>query len=122
RPAAPPRMSLPLTLEAALRDASAADPAARGQAVRHLAAALLAELGDPPPGLHLAAAHPRGPAVVAALTAALDDPEVAIRAVAATGLGQLGQPEVLARIDPWLRDPDPGPDPGYLRECAAITC
>src|SRR5690606_23513626 len=64
----------------------------------------------------------RGPDVVATLTAALADPELAVRAVAATGLGQLGEPEVLAAIDPWLRDPDPGPGPGYLRECAAITC
>ncbi|WAS97482.1 HEAT repeat domain-containing protein [Nannocystis punicea] len=114
--------SLPITLEAALRDARSPDPTSRSVAVRHLAAALLAELGDPPPALHLAGGHPRGQAVVAALTAALEDPLVAIRAMAATGLGQLGEPDVIARIDPWLRDADPGPDAGYLRECAAITC
>ncbi|PCC67639.1 HEAT repeat [Nannocystis exedens] len=114
--------SLPLTLEAALRDARSPDPTSRSVAVRHLAAALLAELGDPSPALHLAAAHPRGEAVVAALTAALADPVVPVRAMAATGLGQLGEPDVIPHIDPWLQDPDPGPDAGYLRECAAITC
>lgn len=114
--------SLPITLEAALRDARSPDPTARSVAVRHLAAALLAELGDPSPGLHLATGHPRGEAVVAALTAALADPLVPVRAMAATGLGQLGEPDVIPHIDPWLHDADPGPDAGYLRECAAITC
>ena len=114
--------SLPITLEAALRDARSPDPTARSVAVRHLAAALLGELGDPSPALHLAAGHPLGAAVVAALTAALADPLVAVRAMAATGLGQLGEPDVIPHIDPWLHDADPGPDAGYLRECAAITC
>ncbi|MDC0715528.1 HEAT repeat domain-containing protein [Nannocystis bainbridge] len=114
--------SLPITLEAALRDARSPDPTSRSVAVRHLAAALLAELGDPSPALDLARGHALGEAVVAALTAALDDPQVPVRAMAATGLGQLGEPAVIARIDPWLQDPDPGPDAGYLRECAAITC
>lgn len=112
----------PITLDAALRDAASADPTARGLAVRHLAAALLAELGDPAPTLHVARAHPRGGAVVAALTRALDDGVVAVRAIAATGLGQLGEPDVIARIDPWLHDADPSLDAGHLRECAAITC
>ncbi|MCY1053909.1 HEAT repeat domain-containing protein [Nannocystis sp. SCPEA4] len=114
--------SLPITLDAALRDARSPDPNTRNLAVRHLPAALLAELGEVPPGLHVAAGHPRGEAVVAALTAALDDPVVAVRALAATGLAQLGEPDVIPRIDPWLADPDPGPDAGHLRECAAITC
>ncbi|MCY1069707.1 HEAT repeat domain-containing protein [Nannocystis sp. RBIL2] len=114
--------SLPITLEAALRDARSPDPTSRSVAVRNLAAALLAELGDPSPALHLAAGHPLGEAVVAALTAALADPVVPVRAMAATGLGQLGEPDVIPHIDPWLHDADPGPDAGYLRECAAITC
>lgn len=115
-------MPAPLTLEAALRDARDPDPNVRGQAVRCLAAALLAELGDPPPRLGVATAHPRGAEVVAALTRAASDPVVAVRAIAATGLGQLGEPAALELVDPWLADLDPGPDAGHLRECAAITC
>lgn len=112
----------PLTLDAALRDAGSPDPQVRGQAVRCLAPALLAALGDPPARLHLATAHPRGPAVVTALTRAVDDPDVAVRALAATGLGQLGEPDILPVLDRWLADPAAHPDAGYLRECAAITC
>lgn len=112
----------PLTLDAALRDLASPDPAARGQAAQHLAAALLAELGDPPPRLNLAAAHPSGQAARAALTRALDDPAVPVRALAAAGLGQLGDPDVLPRVAPWLADPSSQPDAGHLRECAAIVC
>lgn len=111
-----------LTFGAALRDLDAADPSARGQAAQHLPAALLAELGDPAPRLHLAERHPQGPAALRALTRALADPAVPVRALAATSLGQLGDPDVLTVITPWLADPSTHPDAGHLRECAAITC
>jgi hypothetical protein len=48
------------------------------------------------------------------------DPALAIRAVAATGLGQIGAPELLTAIpDEWFTRSDP--DAAYLRECAAIA-
>lgn len=62
----------------------------------------------------------RGPEVLAVLLRAIErDPAVAIRAVAATGLGQIGAPELLTAVpDEWFTRADP--DAAYLRECAAI--
>ena len=112
---------LPITLEAALRDADVVDAKARTLALTHLASAYLERLGRSEPLWQAATHHAQGPAVLAALLrAATRDPALAIRAVAATGLGQIGAPELLTAIpDEWFTRSDP--DAAYLRECAAIA-
>lgn len=116
-----PAPSLPITLEAALRDADVLDGKARTLAITHLASAYLERLGRSEPLWQAATRHERGPEVLAALLRAVDrDPALAIRAVAATGLGQIGAPELLTAIpDEWFTRSDP--DAAYLRECAAIA-
>lgn len=116
-----PASSLPITLEAALRDADVLDGKARTLAITHLASAYLERLGRSEPLWQAATRHERGPEVLAALLRAVErDPALAIRAVAATGLGQLGAPELLTAIPgEWFTRSDP--DAAYLRECAAIA-
>ena len=111
---------LPITFEAALRDADAVDLKARTLALTHLGSAYLERLGRSEP-LWLAHTHDeRGPEVLAALLRAVErDPAPPIQALAATGLGQLGAPELLAVIpDEWFTRSDS--EAAYQRECAAI--
>ncbi|MBL8969327.1 MAG: hypothetical protein JNK56_02020, partial [Myxococcales bacterium] len=116
-----PASSLPITLEAALRDADVVDDKARTLAITHLASAYLERLGRSDPLWQAATRHERGPEVLAILLRAIErDPALAIRAVAATGLGQIGAPELLTAIpDEWFTRADA--DAAYLRECAAIA-
>ena len=116
-----PASSLPITLEAALRDADVVDDKARTLAITHLASAYLERLGRSEPLWQAATRHERGPEVLAILLRAIErDPALAIRAVAATGLGQIGAPELLTAIpDEWFTRADA--DAAYLRECAAIA-
>jgi len=111
---------LPITLEAALRDADVLDVKARTLAITHLASAYLERLGRSRPRWNAQAAHPRGPEVLAALLRALErDPAAPIQALAAAGLGQLGAPELLDVVPPaWFTST--APDAAYQRECAAI--
>jgi HEAT repeat protein len=112
-----------LTLAAALRDATAPRPQARVKAIQNLAPALLAELEVPGPHWQAAHAHARGAEVTATLSRALDDDDPAIAALAAVGLGTIGDPDLLGRIEGWL-ERDDGDDPEgaqFVRECAAIA-
>jgi hypothetical protein len=111
---------LPISLDAALRDADVLDLKARTLAITHLGAAYLEVLGRVDPLWEAHAADPRGPAVLAVLLRALErDPAAPIRAVAATGLGQIGAAELLTAVpDGWFTEV--GDDAAYRRECAAI--
>ncbi len=115
-----PVTALPITLEAALRDADVLDVKARTLAITHLASAYLERLGRTQPLWQAEAAHPLGPDVLAALLRALErDPAAPIQALAAAGLGQLGAPELLDAVPPaWFTATDA--DAAYRRECAAI--
>lgn len=115
-----PRSLLPITLDAALRDAEVLDVKARTLAITHLAAAYLERLGRTEPLWQAHAEHDLGPAVLAALLRAIErDPATPIQALAAAGLGQIGAPELLSAVpDEWFTRTDP--DAAYLRECAAI--
>jgi HEAT repeat protein len=112
--------ALPITLEAALRDADVRDVKARTLAITHLASAYLERLGRAQPLWQAAAVHPRGPEVLAALLRAVErDPAPPIQALAAAGLGQLGAPELLDVVPPgWFTSTEP--EAAYQRECAAI--
>lgn len=113
--------ALPITLEAALRDADVRDVKARTLAITHLAGAYLERLGRTQPLWQAAEADPRGPEVLAALLRAVErDPAPPIQALAATGLGQIGAPELLAAVPPaWFTST--APEAAYQRECAAIA-
>lgn len=112
--------SPPITLAAALRDATLADTRARDLAIRHLADALLAELG-PGPRWRAADRHPRGPEVLALLRRAeAGDPSPVIRAFATVGLGQLGDPEAIAPLTRALAGDGDDEASAFRRECAAI--
>lgn len=111
----------PITLGAALRDAGLAETRARDLAIRHLADALLAELGGGD-RWRIAERHARGAEVLAALRRALTgDPSPVIRGFAGIGLGQLGDPEALVPLREMLAD-ETGEDERavFLRECGAI--
>lgn len=112
--------ALPITLEAALRDADTLDVKARTLAITHLASAYLERLGRADPLWQAQAQHPRGPEVLAALLRALErDPAAPIQALAAAGLGQIGAPELLDAVPPaWFTAT--AADAAYQRECAAI--
>lgn len=111
---------LPITLEAALRDADAVDHKARTLAITHLAGAYLEAIGHSDPLWQAHTHDARGPAVLAALLRAVErDPAPPIQALAATGLGQIGAPELLTAIpDAWFTSSET--DAAYQRECAAI--
>lgn len=111
---------LPITLEAALRDADALDVKARTLAITHLASAYLERLGRTDPLWQAHTAHPLGPSVLETLLRALErDPAAPIQALAAAGLGQIGAPELLdATPTAWFTST--APDAAYQRECAAI--
>ena len=114
---------LPITLDAALRDADLDDDKARILALTHLGSTYLTALGSAEPVWQARTREPRGEAVQAALLRALaGDPIVANRALAAVGLGQLGAPELLAAIpDAWFASDARDPAIAYCRECAAIA-
>ena len=114
------KSSLPITLEAALRDADVLDVKARTLAITHLASAYLERIGRSEPLWQAETAHPLGPEVLATLLRALGrDPAAPIQALAAAGLGQLGAPELLDAVPPaWFTSIEA--DAAYRRECAAI--
>jgi len=111
----------PITLSAALRDAGLAETRARDLAIRHLADALLVELGDGA-RWRIAEQHARGPEVLAALRRALAaDPSPVIQGFAGIGLGQLGDPEALVPLRNMLADEtDEHEGAVFRRECGAI--
>ncbi|MBL9103112.1 MAG: HEAT repeat domain-containing protein [Myxococcales bacterium] len=117
------RDPLPISLDAALRDADVLDLKARTLALTHLGSAYLQALGAPDPVWQAHARDPRGPDVRAALLRALErDPATPIRALAAVGLGQLGAPDLLAALpDEWFHPEARADDLAYARECAAIA-
>jgi HEAT repeat protein len=110
-----------LTLAAALRDCSSPRAEAKVKAVQNLAPALLGELDRPGPRWKAASEHARGDDVIAALQAALADEDPAVQGLAATGLGMLGEAEVLDRCARWLALTDDDEDAGFLRQCGAIA-
>ncbi len=127
---------IPLSLDAAIRDAEEADPRVRNVALQHLGLCLLQEIGEqqpPRPIWQAAGKHPQGPAVQDLLRNAIaTDAAPANRAVAAASLGQLGDPRVLGMVVAWASVPattsadsallDFDEDAQrYLRECAVIA-
>lgn len=111
-----------ISLAAALRDIDSEQARYREQAARNLAPALLEELGKPGPRWRATAEHPRGDAVLRALTDLLDD-EVTppMRGQAAVALGTLGEPPVLDAVESWLTLMGDDEDRVYLRQCALIS-
>ncbi|MEX1368730.1 MAG: HEAT repeat domain-containing protein [Nannocystaceae bacterium] len=110
-----------MTLDAALRDVERDDPRVREPAVRNLAPALLAELGQTGPRWDAAAEHPRGESVIEALGRRLDDDEPALRGHAATGLATLGDVTVLEPAEGWLELTGDDEHRAYLRQCGVIA-
>lgn len=112
-----------LTLDAALRDASATRPDARDKAIANLAPALLGELSRAGPAWRAADDHPRGAEVVAAFVATLSDQEAPAsrRGMAAIGLGTIGEPSLISRIESWLTEDSNDEARVFLRECALIA-
>ena len=111
-----------LTLAAAIRDADCEKAEPRHKAIRSIAGALLLEIGKPGPLWRAAELHPSGPQVVAALQAALarvDD--VALRSMAAIGLGMIGEPSVVERVADWIDLAGDDADASFQRECAVIA-
>ncbi|MCB9701366.1 MAG: HEAT repeat domain-containing protein [Myxococcales bacterium] len=111
----------PITLPAALRDAGHDDPRVRDKALRHLADALLAELG-PGPRWRAAERHPRGADALATLRrAAEEDPSPVLQGFAAIGLGQLGDLHSLPVLRAMLTEETEGEEASFRRECGAIA-
>lgn len=111
-----------LTLAAAIRDADCAKAEPRHKAIRNLAPALLMEIGEPGPLWRAAERHRDGPQVVAALQAALAHPDdVALRSMAAIGLGTIGEASVVDRVASWIDLPGDDADASFQRECAVIA-
>ncbi len=115
-------MARPITLPAALRDVADGKPLVRNIAVRHLAGLLLDALGSTRPVWRAADQHERGPAVRDALRrCARDDEDAGIRALAATGLGQLGDEELVEIVTPWIERDAVDLDATFARECGLIA-
>ncbi|MGH1343165.1 MAG: HEAT repeat domain-containing protein [Nannocystales bacterium] len=111
-----------LSFAAALRDADAKRPEARHKALRSMAPAFLVEIGKPGPRWLATAGHPDADAVATALFDALRQSEdIPLAALAAIGLGMLGEPEVLDAIAPWVELEGTDDEQSFRRECAVIT-
>ncbi|MCA9658470.1 MAG: HEAT repeat domain-containing protein [Myxococcales bacterium] len=112
----------PITLAAALRDATHDNPKVRDKALRHMADALLAEIDRDAPRWRAAARHPRGAAVLEALGRAVrEDPSPVLQGFAAIGLGQLGDPLALPVLREALETAGEGEELSFRRECGAIA-
>ena len=95
-----------LSLAAAIRDADASRTEARHKAIRSIAPAFLVEIGKPGPRWKATAGHAQHEAIVEALFEALRQPEdVPLAALAAIGLGMLGEPAVLRELTAIARWP-----------------
>ncbi len=112
-----------LTLQAALRDCTAKRVPARHAALRNLAPALLQAIARPLPTWDACALHPEGERVRTALLHAVKHDEPAMAGVAALGLGQLGQREVLAATQSWLEDNALASDSDrtFRRQCCILA-
>jgi len=111
-----------LSLAAALRDADAKRPEARHKALRAMAPAFLVAIGKPGPRWLATADHPDADAIETALFNALrQNKDVPLAALAAIGLGMLGQPDVLDAIAPWVELEGTDDEQSFRRECAVIT-
>lgn len=111
-----------LTLAAALRDSDAERTEARHKAIRSMAPAFLVEVGKPGPLWRATAEHPDHEAIVAALFSALgQSTDVPLAALAAIGLGMLGEADVLSAVEPWVQLEGTEDEHSFRRECAVIT-
>lgn len=111
-----------LTLAAALRDADAERTEARHKAIRSMAPALLVELGTPGPRWKAAEGHADRDAITEAMFDALrQSADVPLAALAAIGLGMLGEPDVLDAVAPWVELEGTEDEQSFQRECAVIT-
>jgi HEAT repeat protein len=111
-----------ITLEAAIRDAGSPTDNARNIAVRNLATALLAEIGEPGPRWRAADKHERGEVVLETLRhVARHDPLAPIRGLAIIGLGRLGDPSTIEESATWIALDGDAEDDAFLRECAVIA-
>lgn len=111
-----------LTLAASLRDANAKRSDARHKALRSMAPAFLVEIGKPGPRWLATADHPDADAISTALFEALRQSEdVPLAALAAIGLGMLGEPDVLDAVAPWVDLEGTDDEQSFRRECAVIT-
>lgn len=111
-----------LTLAAAIRDADAKRTEARHKAIRSMAPAFLVEIDKPGPRWKATENHPQQDAIVSALFAALKQSEdIPLAALAAIGLGMLGEPDVLDAIEPWVQLEGTEDEQSFRRECAVIT-
>jgi HEAT repeat protein len=111
-----------LSLAAALRDAHAKRPEARHKALRAMAPAFLVEIGKPGPRWLATAGHPDADTISTALLGALrQTKDVPLAALAAIGLGMLGEPDVLDAVAPWVELEGIDDEQSFRRECAVIT-
>ena len=111
-----------LTLAASIRDADAKRTEARHKAIRSMAPAFLVELGKPGPLWRATVGHADHDAIAEALFTALRQSEdVPLAALAAIGLGMLGEPDVLDAVAPWVDLEGTEDEHSFRRECAVIT-
>ncbi|MEM6291402.1 MAG: HEAT repeat domain-containing protein [Myxococcota bacterium] len=111
-----------LTLQAAITDATATRMEARHKALRSLAPAFLVEIGKPGPLWRATEGHARSDAIHRALFDALGQSEdVPLAALAAIGLGMLGEPDVLDAVASWVELEGADDEHSFRRECAVIT-
>ncbi|MCR9160281.1 MAG: HEAT repeat domain-containing protein [Nannocystaceae bacterium] len=111
-----------LTLAAAIRDANAKRTEARHKAIRSMAPAFLVEIDKPGPRWKATAGHEDADAIISALFGALAQHEdIPLAALAAIGLGMLGEPDVLDAIEPWVELEGSEDEQSFRRECAVIT-